>query len=487
MPEHPLEYIFHPRSVAIAGASQGTGGMGGGGFLASILDQGFAGPIYPVNPRYDEIQGLKCYPSLRDCPTDVDYVISSVPAAAVPQLVEDCAAKHVKVIHFFTAGFSETGDEERAELEQTVIRRAKDLGIRVIGPNCMGLYVPGGLAFFVGFPKEKGDIALLSQSGANASEFVNAGAARGLRYSKAISYGNAADLCEADFFDYIAEDPETSVVASYLEGVRDGRRFVTALKKAASRKPVVILKGGRTEAGGRATRSHTASLAGPIRVFDALCRQAGAVRVESMDELVDMMIAFKYVRRLSGPNAVLIVGGGGRSVLSADDVNAEGLEVPYLPEATQALLREFTPVAGTSIRNPIDAAMGSTPDAQVKTLRIAAEAPNIDFVLFSGGFGGPGGPRPPSQVPPAQTPDPARADPAEAARRQVEMLVRVQRESGKPVVLVSGPPANAAAFANFIALQEEAAGAGIAMFPSMRRAALALRRLLDWQRLREDA
>jgi acyl-CoA synthetase (NDP forming) len=264
-----------------------------------------------------------------------------------------------------------------------------------------------------------------------------------------------------------------------MEGVRGGRRFVEALKKCAGRKPVAILKGGRTEAGGRATRSHTASLAGPIRVFDALCRQAGAVRVEGMDELVDMVIAFERVKKLAGPNACIIVGGGGRSVLSADDVNAEGLAVPHLPPETQALMKEYVPVAGTSVRNPIDAAMGAGQEQQVRTLKICASAPNIDFVLYSGGFGGGPGGRPPG-APQEQR------DPDEMARRQIEMLVEVQRESAKPVVLVSDTPANAAGFANFDAMQRAAAAAGIAMYPSMRRAAVALSRLLQWQRLRED-
>jgi acyl-CoA synthetase (NDP forming) len=488
---HPLDFLFHPRSIAVVGASQG-GGMGGG-FLPSIVEMGFKGPLYPVNPRYQELHGLKCYASLRDVPTDVDYVISSVPAPIVPQLVEDSALKNVRAIHFFTAGFSETGDDERAELEQTVIQRTKELGIRVIGPNCMGLYVPdAGLSFTPTFPKEKGNVALISQSGANASEFIGAGASRGLRFSKVISYGNAADISEADLFDYIAEDPETEIVASYIEGVRNGRGFFEALKKAARRKPVAILKGGRTEAGGRATRSHTASLAGPIKIFEAVCRQAGAIRVESMDELIDMIIAFKHVKELPGPRAALIVGGGGRSVLSADDVAAEGLEVPHLPEETQAELREFVPIAGTSIRNPIDANMGATGDQGVKTLRITAAAPNIDFVLYSGWFGGGGPGRPPWTATPqagqAAQPSGDRQPPdaREAAQRQVEMLASVQRDVGKPVILVTSPPASAMAFQTFNALQEEATRAGIAVIPGMRRAALALARLLRWQELRED-
>jgi acyl-CoA synthetase (NDP forming) len=495
---HPLDFLFHPGSVAVVGASL-SGGMGAG-FVPALVELGFKGPIYPVNPRYQELSGLKCYPSLLDVPTDVDYVISSVPAQVVPELVEQSAAKKVKAIHFFTAGFSETGEEERADLEQTVIQRTREFGIRVLGPNCMGLYVPDvGLSFNASFPKEKGNIALLSQSGANASEFISAGAARGLRYSKVVSYGNAADLCEADLFDYVADDPETEIVGAYMEGVRDGRRFFEALKKLGRRKPVSILKGGRTEAGGHATQSHTASLAGPIRIFDAACRQAGAVRVESMDELLDMMVVFKHVTKLSGPRAALIVSGGGRSVLSADDVNAEGIQVPPLPAETQAELREYIPVAGTIIRNPVDATMGSMTDQSARTLRIVASAPNIDFVLYSGGWGPGMGGRPPGAPPwgppvAAGSTEPQvqaererpRMDPKEMAERQIENLVSVQREVGKPVILVANQPGSAQAFASHQALQEAANEAGIAVLTGMRRAALAISRLLRWQELQAE-
>ena len=201
-----LDYMFHPRSIAVVGASTQEGP---GSFVAAIKEMGFAGPLYPVNPKADEIQGLKCYPRLTEIPGDVDHVISSVPLRFVEQLVEDCAAKHVKVLHFFTAGFSETGDEEATALERRVLARAAELGIRVVGPNCMGLYVPAsGLSFMPFLETEPGPVALLSQSGANAGEFCRTGAARGLRYSKVVSYGNGADVRESELLEYIAEDPE---------------------------------------------------------------------------------------------------------------------------------------------------------------------------------------------------------------------------------------------------------------------------------------
>ena len=276
-----LDYMFHPRSVAIVGASTHEGP---GSFLSAIQEMKFSGDLYPVNPKAEEIQGLKCYPRLTEIPGDVDHVISSVPLRFVEELVEDCGVKHVKVLHFFTAGFSETGDEEATALEARVLARAREFGIRVIGPNCMGLYAPsGGLSFMPGLPPEPGPVAMLSQSGANAGEFCRTASARGLRYSKVVSYGNGTDVRESELLEYVAEDPDTTVIASYIEGLTDGQHFIRALRKTTAAKPVVILKGGRTEAGTRAANSHTGSLAGSLQIFDAAVRQAGAIRVDRME------------------------------------------------------------------------------------------------------------------------------------------------------------------------------------------------------------
>jgi len=273
--------MFHPRSVAIVGASTHEGP---GSFLSAIQEMKFSGDLYPVNPKAEEIQGLKCYPRLTEIPGDVDHVISSVPLRFVEELVEDCGVKHVKVLHFFTAGFSETGDEEATALEARVLARAREFGIRVIGPNCMGLYAPsGGLSFMPGLPPEPGPVAMLSQSGANAGEFCRTASARGLRYSKVVSYGNGTDVRESELLEYVAEDPDTTVIASYIEGLTDGQHFIRALRKTTAAKPVVILKGGRTEAGTRAANSHTGSLAGSLQIFDAAVRQAGAIRVDRME------------------------------------------------------------------------------------------------------------------------------------------------------------------------------------------------------------
>jgi acyl-CoA synthetase (NDP forming) len=472
---HPLEFLFRPRSLAIVGASTQPGP--GGSFLMAMVEMGYTGQLHPVNPKADEIQGFKCYPRLRDVPGDVDYVISNVPASVVPELMEDCGPKRVKAVHFFTAGFSETGDEGRTELEQQMLRRARELNVRVIGPNCMGLYCPeAGLSFMPDMPHEPGPVGMVSQSGANAGDFCRSGADRGLRYSKVISYGNATDLDESDFFDYCADDPATELITSYIEGVKDGGRFLAALRKAAAAKPVIILKGGRTEAGGRATVSHTGSLSGPLRLFDAACRQAGALRVDSMDELVDCAVAFRFARELPGPRVGIIGVGGGNSVLAADTVAAAGLEVPTLPEETQRALAEFTPVAGTSVRNPVDTNVGFGPDGERlmrETLRLIAEAPNVDVVLFQTIVGW--------EPPPGH----AMPSPVEQAQQLVRSTGDTVEQLGKPVVLVARSPNSAAGSEAISVFQEQAAARELATFPSVARAAHAVQRVLDWRARRE--
>jgi acyl-CoA synthetase (NDP forming) len=468
-----LDSMFHPKSVAVVGASTHDGP---GSFVAALKEMGFAGPLYPVNPKAEEILGLKCYPRLTEIPGDVDHVISSVPLRFVEQLVEDCGVKHVKVLHFFTAGFSETGDADATALEERVLARAGALGIRVIGPNCMGLYVPAaGLSFMPFLETEPGPVALLSQSGANAGEFCRTGAARGLRYSKVVSYGNGADVRESELLEYIAEDPDTSVVGCYIEGIKDGPRFMRALRKAAAAKPVVILKGGRTEAGTRAANSHTGSLAGSLAIFDAAVRQAGAIRVDRMEELVDSVVAFRFLHRLRGPRAGIVGGGGGYSVLASDEVGSHGLQMPALPEETQRKLVDFTPTAGTSVRNPVDTSVGWGPEGlkpMLDTLRIVAEAPNIDFLLYHTSWSwGPNRSGGPNII--------------DAATESATKIGELAAEVGKPIVCVARIPTTDIGMGGTLAFQQVLAQHGIATFHSVQSASLALQRMLAWQEQRE--
>lgn len=494
MSEHPLDPIFRPRGIAVVGVRSNQRGGMGGSFYNALLEADYPaiGGLYPVNPKVDEIDGRRCYPTLLDTPDPVDHVISMVPARVVPELVDQCVAKKIRSIHFFTAGFSETGDEKMAEMERDMIRKLRDAGIRAIGPNCLGLYVPASrIAFNAGFSMEPGNVFLLSQSGANASEIIRGLSSRGVRFSKAISYGNGADLGAHDFLDYAASDPETEVVAAYIEGVQDGRKFFQALKRCALMKPVVILKGGRTQSGSNAAHSHTGSLAGAIEVFDAACRQAGAAHAETMEDLHDLVVAASTnTREITGPGVLLFAGGGGGfAVLSADIIDRVGLTVPQLAKSAVDKMHEYIPVAGTSVNNPIDAfpPMEHLDDM----LKLVATAEGIDMMFMAPMTGRRGWTKPT----PADEDDDV--DTAEvAAREEKEMLDaataaaqqmrRLHDETGTPIVgyLRGGGMARMMGV-NVEAFLQAAYRAGIGGYPSVARAARTAAGMLKWRKIRE--
>jgi len=380
-----LDEVFNPKSVAIVGVSTKSKGAGFGGinYLNSLLRAGFKGRIYPVNPKGGEINGLKVYPSVSDIPEPVDYVISCIPASAALELIRDCLAKAVKGIHFYTSGFSETGTDEGSQLEKDICSLARQNGIRVIGPNCMGIYYPkGGLAFVSDSSNEAGPVGLICQSGGNAIYLIRQAAQRGIRFSKAISYGNAADVNESDLLQYLADDPDTKIITAYIEGVKHGRRFKEALKKAASVKPVIVLKGGTSEIGAVAAASHTGALSGSDRVWGGLLQQVGAIRVANLDELIDMAVAFSYLPSPAGRRAAILGVGGGATVLLADDCAHAGLTVAPFPEATRSKLSSLLGrEAGTILNNPIDLSADAWRVGFYDILKVLANSDNIDLTV----------------------------------------------------------------------------------------------------------
>lgn len=450
----------------------------GGIFLNALLEQGYHEQhgLYAVNPKMTEVRGVPCYPTVLDCPDPVDHVISQIPADGLPELVDQCIRKGVRSLHSFTAGLAETGDPQLVEQEREMVERARAAGMRLIGPNCMGLYVPGvGLGFNPRSPREPGNVFLLSQSGANAGGIIDGLGRRGLRFSKGVSYGNAADLKSHDFLDYALADPQTELVVAYVEGPRDGRAFFEALRRLARAKPTIVLKGGITEDGARAANSHTGSLAGSIDVFDAVCRQAGAMRVRTLEDLLDLAVAMTTdLRTLQGNKVTLVGAGGGFAVLSTDQMAMEGLEVPWLPEATQEQLRELIPIAGTSIRNPVDANFGrdhpmdfsSDTGATRRVFQAIAAAHSTDMVLTTVG----------TRWYPGQDHS------AEARQEQLSLTAQelsgISREHGVPMALILRE-----------ARLEDAGDfvhdSGIASFPSIERAARAAASILEWRRRRE--
>jgi acyl-CoA synthetase (NDP forming) len=462
-----LDEIFSPRGIAVVGASKSRSP-----FVQGLQEAGFPA-IYPVNPKYTELFGLRCYPNLQAIPGVVDHVVVGIPAEATPALLDDCLVKGVKSIHFFTAGFSETGYKGGAELERVILNKARAGGIRIIGPNCMGLFVPRHrvTSTVFGKPLQPGPIAFLSQSGGNCADLPFFTRPRGVHFSKLVSYGNAIDIDESELLEYFAQDPETEIIAAYIEGVKNGRRFIGALKEASSRKPVVIYKGGASEAGQRAAYGHTASMTSSVAVFDAVCRQNNVIQVDDMEELIDVLVALRLAAPLPPGTGVAVVGtGGGGTVLAGDMMEKGGLHLPRLSAEVREDLKGYIPLAGSIFGNPIDSTSLLSPEGILAILRRLGELPDIHMFVFHLGYHPVshwGSERLRSVVPQA-----------------VEALLEAKRVTGKPVLLALRPSPDLQGMKDFFAAQEAFVEAGFPVFHSLFKLALAMARVVAWNQAR---
>ncbi|MBN1663779.1 MAG: CoA-binding protein [Deltaproteobacteria bacterium] len=380
-----IDFLFHPKSIAIAGVKDAsiqfnTGLM----FLKALVNFGYQGKIYPLNPRGGEVMGLKIYKSLKDIPSEVDYVISAVPSRNTPQLMADAVAKGVKALHFFTSGFGEIENIEGKRLQDEILGIARKGDIRIIGPNCLGLYCPkGGLAFNPDASTESGPVGMISQSGGNASHALAEGKSRGIHFSKVISMGNGADLNESDYLEYLTKDPDTKIITAYIEGIKNGPRFLKAVETAAKTKPVIIFKVGTSEAGAEAAVSHTTALAGASQVWEGLLRQAGAIQVHSIEEMMDMVVAFLHLSPPQGKRAVIVGIGGGASVILADAFSQAGLSLPKFSDESRQKLRGFySSEAGRIFKNPVDINNLESPKVFTDTIKMIDDVPNVDFLVL---------------------------------------------------------------------------------------------------------
>ena len=357
MSRHSLESIFHPKSIAVIGASGSPFSLGYH-FVRHLVDYGYSGKIYPVNPKLGEVLGRKVYGSLKEVPGSVDYVICCISASRVMNLLTECSDRNVKAIHLFTGRLSETGRRDAIETENQILEQAKKFDIRLIGPNCAGMYHPKeGISFGYDLPRDPGSVGGFFQSGGAAGEFVRYASLRGVRFSKIISYGNALDLNESDFLQYFSEDSETSVIVSYIEGVKDGRKFQKVLNRVAQMKPVILIKGGRSKAGVRAAASHTAAMAGSLDVWKTAIKQAGAIQAESIEDMIDLVVSFSLIPPIFGDRVGIAGGGGGRSVLSADEWEEAGFNVVPLPDCIRHQIKERSSDIWDWIGNPADRSM----------------------------------------------------------------------------------------------------------------------------------
>jgi acetyltransferase len=345
--------FFEPRSLAVIGASSHPGKVGQA-ILENILYSGYGGNIFPVNPHGRKIQGLPAYEDVARIPLVPDLAVIIVPAAAVPQVVMECAAKGIKYGVVISSGFREAGIEGR-RLEREMVQRAREGGMRLLGPNCLG-FMNSSLPLNASFARlmpPKGSIGVISQSGAMCTSLLDWARDQSVGFSKLVSLGNGADLAESNFLDYLAGDEDTNVVTMYLEGVSDGERFFKSLKRATRLKPVVVFKAGITQAGARAVSSHTGSLAGSDKAYEAACEQASALRADSVEELVELSRALTSQRAPRGPRVAIVTNAGGPGIIASDACERAGLMLAELSRKSVDRLRAKLPPA-SSLQNPVD-------------------------------------------------------------------------------------------------------------------------------------
>lgn len=349
-----LDRMFNPRGLAFFGGIASPGAFGNLIALSQVR-YGYKGNLYPISPKGGEIAGHKIYKRLDEVTGPIDLACISVPARAVPEVLQDCLAHGVTGVQVHSSGFAETRNSEGIELQKDIVRIARQ-GLRIVGPNCFGLHSPkGGITLLPGsdFHMEPGPVALISQSGGVATDFGYAAQSAGMRLSKVISFGNGCDVDAVELMEFMAADPDTHYIAAYLEGIQDGGRFLQAVKQASRNKPVVVWKAGLTPLGNRAAQSHTGSLAGERAIWRGVLAQAGASSVQGLDELVDALTAHYYFKK-PGPRIAVVGGGGAIGVFSCDLASQWGLDLPRFSNTTRRKLRQHFPTPGNSMANPLD-------------------------------------------------------------------------------------------------------------------------------------
>ncbi|MEE8353387.1 MAG: CoA-binding protein [Dehalococcoidales bacterium] len=379
-----IDQMFDPESVAVVGASNALDKWGAGIFSRVLRSPSVKRP-YPVNKTSAEVQGVKAYPSVRDLPETVDFVAIVIPYPDVPEVMRDCVAKGIKAGLIITAGLGETG-EEGAKLQQEVLDIAREGGMRLVGPNCMGHFntANGFSTLRMPIPIKQGEVGVISQSGGFAMHILMSGLEAGAGFSKFVSVGNEADLHFEDFLEYLGNDDSTQVITGYIEGLRRGRDFFRLASEITKRKPIVVVKVGKTEAGARAARSHTSAIAGADDIYDAMFRQAGVIRVNEVEELFDVAAALLRQPLPRGNRVGILTGGGGFGCVTSDACSRLGLDVAPLSPVTIERLNKVLPDRWPHA-NPVDTvASGNVTYPCIWPL---LEDENLDALMVIGGIG----------------------------------------------------------------------------------------------------
>jgi len=374
-----LRRIFMPRAIAVVGASP-TPGKLGSIIVANLKGAGYVGNIYPVNPNFAEVGGLKCYPSLEAVPDDTDVAVVAIPAPAIAGLAPAAGKKGIAGLVVISSGFAEVGNRP---LQDELVQAARAHNLRILGPNIYGyFYTPLKLCATFAMPyTEPGGVALVSQSGGIANAILGYSRSRRMGVSAIVGLGNKADIDDSDALEFFGQDPHTQVIALHIEGLKDGRGFLETAKRVSKVKPVVVLKGGRSSAGARAASSHTASLAGEDRVYDAAFRQAGLIRARTLEDLLDWSRAVQLLPDPAGENVLIVCGAGGLGVLMADACADHGLSLPALPPDLHQAMKACIPPFG-SANNPIDVTGGEGPETYRKVITLALNDSRVHALVF---------------------------------------------------------------------------------------------------------
>ncbi|NWF51946.1 MAG: acetate--CoA ligase family protein [Nitrospirae bacterium] len=375
-----LDNFFNPQTIAVIGASR-TSGKVGHDILKNLIQYGYQGAIYPINPEAPEILGLKAYPSILDVPGQIGLAVIAVPPKSVLEVVVQCGNKGIDSAVIITAGFKESG-LEGTKLEDELVRKAKESGVRFIGPNCLGIidsHSRINASFAKGMP-EKGNIGFFSQSGALGIAVLDLALSEGIGLSKFVSMGNKADISDEEIMLALSEDDNTKVILGYIEGIRDGKKFVEIASQVSKKKPLIILKSGITSSGIKAASSHTGALAGREISFDAAFKQSGVIRAQTVGELFNYALAFANQPLPQGPNVAIITNSGGPGILAADACDKLGLQLVPLHKDIVDKLRSFLPPYA-SFYNPVDILGDATAERYEKALYTVVQDDKVNAIL----------------------------------------------------------------------------------------------------------
>ena len=451
-----LKSLFHPKSIALVGVPRET--KSGTILFKALLDQGFPGPLYPINPKTDEIGGFKAYPSLKAVKEPIDMAILMVPNSASPQVLEDCIQKEVKLAVLFTSGYGEKGTAEGKALEHRIHEIARSGGMRLLGPNCMGFYSPEAhLSNFPQLSTIPGKMGFIAQSGSLSNIICTLMPTRNMFFSMSVSTGNELDLNSGDFLEYLGQDERTHFIVLYLEGIKDGRRFLKILKKVSRKKPVLIWKVGASKGGSKAALSHTGSIAGSRAIWESIFNQTGAIGITGINQLIDVSTAFYFLTEKLGPRMGIISGPGSLAVAAAEACEKEGLQLAPLDKSTINRLVSLIPKTGTSPVNPVDVGFVAAMDMDFfgNATEIVGEDPSVDaLILIGGGLS------------------------VELNKKYKERITKARKKIKKPILIISLPGIHTESYHEFFKSE-------IPVFDSVERAASSYAKVLQYQRWRE--